>query len=60
MNLADRLPPLTAFALCLVLTLTLPRLMQRLRLPGPIGFILAGVLLGPQVFGVLHPHGAVV
>ena len=38
MNLADLLAPLTQFALCLVLTLTLPRLMQRLRLPGPIGF----------------------
>ena len=58
MNLADRLAPLTQFALFLVLTLTLPRLMQRLRLPGPIGFILAGILLGPQVFGVLRPRGS--
>ena len=51
MNLADHLPQLTVFALCLMLTLTLPRVMERFRLPGPIGFILAGIILGPQVLG---------
>jgi Kef-type K+ transport system membrane component KefB len=35
--------------------LTLPRLMQRLGLPGPIGFIITGIVLGPQVLGVLRP-----
>src|SRR6516165_2897225 len=59
MNLADHLTPLTAIALVLMLTLTLPRLMQLLRLPGPIGFILAGILLGPQVLGAMPTHGPV-
>ena len=57
MDLVHHLPKLTAFAWCLLLTLTVPRLMQRLRLPGPIGFIVAGILLGPQVFGVIPTHG---
>lgn len=55
MNLAEHLPHLTSFALCLLFMLTLPRLMQRLGLPGPIGFILTGIVLGPQVLGVLKP-----
>src|SRR5215470_6199153 len=55
MNLADYLPHLTSFALCLLFMLTLPRLMNRFGLPGPIGFIITGIVLGPQVLGVLKP-----
>jgi Kef-type K+ transport system membrane component KefB len=54
------LPMLTAFALTLMLTLVLPSLMERLRLPGPVGYILAGIILGPQVLSVLNPDGKVV
>jgi Kef-type K+ transport system membrane component KefB len=55
-----KLPTLTSFALTLMLTLLLPSLMERLRLPGPVGYILAGILLGPQVLGVLNPDGKIV
>jgi Na+:H+ antiporter len=58
--LGEHLPQLTVFALFLMLTLTLPRLMQRWHLPGPIGFILAGILLGPQVLGAIRMHGPIV
>lgn len=54
------LPNLTAFALTLMLTLLLPRLMERLRMPGPVGYILAGIILGPNLFAILNPDGKVV
>jgi len=54
------LPSLTAFALTLMLTLVLPSFMRRAHLPGPIGYILAGVILGPQILGVLNPDGKIV
>jgi Kef-type K+ transport system membrane component KefB len=60
MNLAEQLPPLTRFAIALLFILTLPRLMQRFRLPGPIGFIITGIILGPQVLGMLRPDGPVI
>lgn len=60
MEFLSHLPTLTAFAFTLMLTLLLPRLMERLRLPGPVGYILAGIILGPQVLAVLNPDGKVV
>jgi len=54
------LPVLTAFALTLMLTLVLPRLMERLHLPGPVGYILAGIILGPNLLAILNPDGKVV
>src|SRR5215475_9906563 len=43
-----------------MLTLVLPSLMERLRLPRPVGYILAGIILGPHVLAVLDPTGKVV
>lgn len=60
MEFLTHLPDLTAFALTLMLTLLLPRLMERLRLPGPVGYILAGIVLGPNLLAVLSPDGKVV
>jgi Kef-type K+ transport system membrane component KefB len=41
-------------AIGLAMVLWLPRLMERFRIPGVLGFILAGVLLGPDLTGVLR------
>lgn len=60
MEFLSKLPSLTAFALTLMLTLILPRLMERIRIPGPVGYILAGIILGPQVLAVLNPEGKVI
>lgn len=60
MEFFSHLPILTSFALTLILTLVLPNLMERLHLPRPVGYILAGVLLGPNVLSVLNPDGKVV
>ncbi|MGH8624742.1 MAG: cation:proton antiporter [Gammaproteobacteria bacterium] len=54
------LPNLTKFALTMAFFLRLPRLAERLRLPGIVGFLLAGVLLGPQVLGILKPGSHIV
>jgi len=54
------LPDLTNLSLTLMLTLLLPHLMERLHLPGPIGYILAGIILGPNVLAILNPDGKVV
>ncbi len=60
MEFLTHLPVLTAFALTLMLTLVLPRLMERLHLPGPVGYILAGIILGPNLLAILNPDGKVV
>lgn len=60
MDFFAHLPTLTAFAFTLMLTLVLPSLMERLRLPGPVGYILAGIILGPQLLSVLNPDGKIV
>jgi len=44
--------PLTEFALIMVLILFVPRLFERLGLPGLIGLVLGGILLGPFGLGI--------
>jgi Kef-type K+ transport system membrane component KefB len=45
--------PVLIFAIVLVLFLGSPIAMARLRLPGMIGLLLAGAVLGPHAFGIL-------
>jgi Kef-type K+ transport system membrane component KefB len=54
MVLYEQLSMLTKFAIALAMVLLLPRCMERLRMPGVLGFILAGVVLGPGLTGVLR------
>jgi Kef-type K+ transport system membrane component KefB len=49
--------PLVAFTTLLLVSLTLPPLFERLRLPGLVGLLLAGVVLGPSMLGLLNPGG---
>jgi Kef-type K+ transport system membrane component KefB len=51
---------LTSFALGMAMVLLMPKLMERLRLPGVLGFILAGVLLGPNMLAAIKPDGAAI
>ncbi len=48
---------LTRFAVGFGLAVLLPKAMERLKLPPVLGFILAGIVLGPSVLGVLNPKG---
>ena len=45
--------PVLIFAIVLVLFLFSPIVMSRLRLPGMIGLLVAGAVLGPHAFGIL-------
>ncbi|MEM9092615.1 MAG: cation:proton antiporter [Cyanobacteria bacterium P01_F01_bin.53] len=49
--------PLVAFTTLLLVSLTLPPLFERLQLPGLVGLLFAGVVLGPSVLGLLDPAG---
>ncbi len=48
---------LARFAIAIGLAILLPKAMERLRLPGVLGFILAGILVGPNVLGIIKPDG---
>ncbi|WP_017324642.1 cation:proton antiporter [Synechococcus sp. PCC 7336] len=47
--------PLLGFTLLLLVVLTLPPLFERLRLPGLVGLLFAGVVLGPAGLQLLDP-----
>lgn len=45
--------PLVGFTLLLLVILTVPPIFERLRLPGLVGLLVAGVILGPDGLGLL-------
>ncbi|MEO1002821.1 MAG: cation:proton antiporter [Cyanobacteria bacterium J06638_7] len=52
--------PLAVFALLLGLSVLVPPLIQRLRLPDLVGLLVAGVLIGPHVLGWITAESPVV
>ena len=54
---AAHLSPLTKFAVAIGCSVLLPKAMERLRLPAVLGFIIAGVLVGPHALGLVSPDG---
>src|SRR4029453_18822312 len=46
------LPPLAKFAILMAIIVGVPPLARRVRLPGMVGLLLSGVVLGPHVLGV--------
>lgn len=57
---AAEFTPLTKFAVAIGCSVLLPKLMERLRLPGVLGFIIAGVLVGPNALGLISADGPVI
>src|SRR5687767_13084914 len=51
---------LTQFAIAIGAAVLLPKAMERLGLPGVLGFIVAGILVGPNMLGLLSPDGAAI
>lgn len=49
----ENLSMLSRLAIGLGMVIWLPRLLERIRLPGVLGYILAGVVLGPGTTGIL-------
>lgn len=63
MSLLAALPitdPVLIFALAMVIFLIAPLIFERLRLPGMIGLIIAGALVGPNAFGLLARGSTIV
>jgi Kef-type K+ transport system membrane component KefB len=52
--------PLAGFVIAAISAIAMPRLMERLRLPAVLGYIAAGVLIGPAMLGVVQKDGAVI
>jgi Kef-type K+ transport system membrane component KefB/nucleotide-binding universal stress UspA family protein len=48
--------PLWSFTILLLVILTLPPVFERLKLPGLVGLLFAGVILGSDGLGVLNPE----
>ncbi|BAZ37251.1 sodium/hydrogen exchanger [Calothrix sp. NIES-4101] len=46
--------PIVPFAILLVVILVVPTIFERLRLPGMVGLLIAGVLLGPRGWNLLN------
>jgi Kef-type K+ transport system membrane component KefB len=49
---AVELPPLAKFALGMVIIFGVPALSRRARIPGVVGLLLSGVVVGPHVLGI--------
>lgn len=52
--------PVAIFLVILVIMLVAPLLFERLRLPGIVGLIVAGVVVGPHGFGLLERDSTIV
>lgn len=52
--------PVPVFLIIMAIMLVAPLLFERVRLPGIVGLILAGVLVGPYGLGVLERDGTIV
>src|SRR5512137_1842433 len=52
--------PLAGFVIASVSAIAMPRLMERLKLPAVLGYIAAGILIGPAMLGVVQKDGAVI
>jgi Kef-type K+ transport system membrane component KefB/nucleotide-binding universal stress UspA family protein len=48
--------PLVGFTLLLLISLTIPPIFEKLRLPGLVGLLVAGVCLGPYGLKILDPE----
>jgi Kef-type K+ transport system membrane component KefB len=63
LNVSFELPlkePVLVFALVLIIILSAPLLAKKLKLPGIIGLIIAGVLVGPHGFNLLLRSSSIV
>jgi Kef-type K+ transport system membrane component KefB len=54
-----QIPPLARFAIALMVFLTMPAFCRRIRLPGVVGLLAAGVALGPSVMNIAPKNGEV-
>ena len=51
--------PIAAFAILLAVILVVPFLAERVKLPGLVGLLVAGLTLGPHGLSLLNPDGQI-
>jgi len=56
-GLFDHLPIIGRFAIVFGLIIVLPKLAERVRLPGVVGLIGGGILIGPELLSLVNPDG---
>jgi Kef-type K+ transport system membrane component KefB len=56
-SILGHLPIAAGFALVMVIILVVPLLCERVRIPGVVGLLAGGLLLGPYVLGVISKEG---
>jgi Kef-type K+ transport system membrane component KefB len=56
-SLFEHLPIIGRFAIIFSLIVILPKLAEQIKLPGVIGLIGGGILLGPDLLGLVNPNG---
>jgi Kef-type K+ transport system membrane component KefB len=54
------IPVLTSFAIAMVLIVLMPRLMERVKLPAVLGFMIAGIIVGPAGLGIVKQDGPII
>src|SRR6478736_3698745 len=53
----QHLPIIGRFCIIFGLIIILPKLAERIKLPGILGLIAGGILLGPDIMGLVNPQG---
>jgi Kef-type K+ transport system membrane component KefB len=51
------LPIIGRFSIIFGLIVVLPKLAERVKLPGVVGLIVGGILMGPDILGLVNPQG---
>jgi Kef-type K+ transport system membrane component KefB len=54
----QHLPIIGRFSVIFGLIVILPKIAERFRLPGVVGLIAGGILMGPDIMGLVNPDGA--
>ncbi len=57
-HIFENVPLIGRFALVFGLIVLLPRLAEKIKLPGVVGLICGGILLGPEILGLVNPKGS--
>lgn len=53
----QHLPIIGRFSIIFGLIVILPKIAERIKLPGVVGLIAGGILLGPDIMGLVNPEG---
>ena len=57
-DLFQNLPIIGRFSIIFGLIVILPKLAERIKLPGVVGLIVGGIVMGPDILGLVNPQGA--